>query len=210
MSKKFHRFIFILIVLGFNWPISALAIPVAVVEAVQEAAAFQRHTRQQPLKKGIELLTGDIITTGNDARVLIRFSDGSLARIGAHARVEIERLIPPAAKNEGGLTGVFQVLKGIFRFSTTSSRAVDVKIHVGNTISAGIRGTDVYTHAKVDKDIVCLIEGKVKVQAGEVTEWLTQPKEGFVVPKGEAPLPISLIPEETFQKWLINSELKVE
>lgn len=209
MSKKFHRFVFILMIIGFNLPISStLAMPVAVVEAIQEAAAFQREGRQQPLKKGIELFSADIITTGSDARVVIRFSDGSLARIGAHARVIIDRLIPPSTKNEGGLTGVFEVLKGIFRFSTASS--VDVKIHVGNTISAGVRGTDVYTHAKVDKDIVCLIEGKVKVQAGEVTDWLTQPKAGFVVPKGKAPLPISLIPEETFQKWLVNSELKVK
>jgi hypothetical protein len=209
MSKQFRQLIFILIIISFNLPISSLAIPIAVVEAVQEAAAFQRESRQQPLKKGIELLRGDIITTGSDARVAIRFSDGSLARIGAHARVVIERLMPPPAdKEEGGLTGVFEVLKGIFRFST--SRRVDVKINVGHVISAGVRGTDVYTHAKVDKDMVCLIEGKVKVQAGEVTEWLTQPKEGFIVPKGKAPLPINLIPEETFQKWLINSELKVQ
>jgi hypothetical protein len=209
MSKKFRQFILILMIIGFNLPIYSLAKPVAVVEAVQEAAAFQRESRQQPLKKGIELLRGDIITTGSDARVVIRFSDDSLAKIGAHARVVIERLIPPPAnKEEEGLTGVFEVLKGIFRFST--SRRVDVKIHVGHVISAGVRGTDVYTHAKVDKDIVCLIEGKIKVQAGEVTQWLTQPKEGFVVPKGKAPLPISLIPEETFQKWLVNSELKAE
>jgi hypothetical protein len=194
----------ILIIIFLSLPLPTLATTVAVVEAAVERAAFQRYGGQQPIKVGTLLRSGDIITTGGDARVRIR--DGSLVRIGAYARFEFDRLIPP--KKRGRLTGVFNVLKGIFRFTSSKSRKPNVEIQVGNVIAVGIRGTDVFTSAKANKDIVCLIESKISVQAGNVTAMLTQPREGFVVPKGKPPLPVRLIPEEKFQKWLRNSELQ--
>lgn len=105
------------------------------------------------------------------------------------------------------LTAVFKVLKGVFRFTGGHSEPIDVKIRVGNSISAGIRGTDVYTQAQPDQDLVCLIKGQVSVQSGKVTAMLKQPREGFIVPKGSPPLPISKISEELFQLWLKNSEM---
>jgi hypothetical protein len=197
----------ILTIICLSFPILAIAIPsAAVVDAVQERAAFQREGRQKPLAKGIELYAGDIITTGAKARVVIRLADRSLVRIGAHAQVKFEQLNSPVSKSEI-LTAVFNVLKGVFRFTGSHDNPLDVKIRVGNSISAGIRGTDVYTHAQADKDIVCLIAGQVSIQAGEVKAMLTQPREGFIVPKGSPPLPISLISEEKFQQWLKNSEI---
>ena len=196
----------ILTTICLSLPIIAIAIPsVAVVDAVQARAAFQREGRQQPLAKGVELYTGDIITTGAKARVVIRLPDMSLVRIGAYAQVKFEQL--SSVSKSAILTAVFNVLKGVFRFTGSHHNPLDVKIRVGNSISAGIRGTDVYTHAQADKDIVCLIAGQVSVQAGEVEAMLTQPREGFIVPKGGQPLPISLISEEKFQKWLKNSEI---
>lgn len=197
----------IVTIICLSFPISAIAIPsAAVVDAVQARAAFQREGRQQPLAQGIELYTGDIITTGAKARVVIRLPDTSLVRIGAHAHVKFEQLTPPVSKS-AILTAVFNVFKGVFRFTANHNNPLDVKIRVGNSISAGIRGTDVYTHAQADQDIVCLIDGQISVQAGEVKAMLTQPREGFIVPKGSSPLPISLISEEKFQKWLKNSEI---
>jgi len=196
---------FILMMLSL--PVPTLAITVAVVEAVQERAAFLRDGGQQPITIGTQLQNEDIITTGGNARVRIRFPDGSLVRIGAFATVKFDRLIPPAEK-QGRLTGVFNVLKGIFRFTSSHTSRPDVKIRVGHAITVGIRGTDVYTHAKADKDFVCLIEGAVIAQAGDVQVMLTQAREGFVVPKGKAPLPVRLISEDIFQNWLDNSEIR--
>lgn len=196
----------ILLLMGLNFSTLVSAAPIAVVEAVQEKAAYQREGKQEPLKKGIELRNGDIITTGAKSRVAIRFWDSSLVRLGAHARVSFERLIPPTKPKSGTLTGLFNVLEGIFRF--TSNKKPQVEVLVGNTIAIGIRGTDVYALAQADKDLVCLIEGAIQVQAGEVKTMLTQPREGFIVPKGQPPLPVSLIPEDKFQKWLENTELQ--
>jgi hypothetical protein len=183
-----------------------IATPAAVVEAVQARSTFQREDRQQPLVQGVKLYAGDIITTGANARVVIRLPDNSLIRIGAYAHVQFEQLIFPVSKS-AILTAVFNVLKGVFRFTGSHSEPIDVKIRVGNSISAGIRGTDVYTQAQPDKDLVCLIKGQVSVQSGKVTAMLKQPREGFIVPKGSPPLPISQISEEIFQLWLKNSEM---
>jgi hypothetical protein len=188
----------------------SLALPtqadtIAVVEAVQKGATFQRQPKERgAIMVGTQLHSGDIITTGDDARVLIRFSDDSQVRIGAQAEVEF-------AKNEGMLTRVFKVLKGVFRFSSGKSRKSDVKIHVGNSITVGIRGTDVYTEAQVDKDIVCLIEGKVSVQAGNLKTILSQQREGLSVSKltkDPRPLIPKIVSKEQFQKWLEKSELQ--
>lgn len=204
MAIQLPKIIVTIICLSF--PLLAIAIPAAVVDTVRAKAAFQREGRQQPLAQGIELYAGDIITTGAKARVVIRLADTSLVRIGAHAQVKFEQLNSPIS-NSAILTAVFNVLKGVFRFTGSHHHPLDVQIRVGNSISAGIRGTDVYTHAQVDKDLVCLIAGQVSVQAGEVKAMLTQPREGFIVPKGSPPLPISRVSEEKFQRWLRNSEI---
>lgn len=196
----------IVIIICLSLPILAIATPAAVVDAVQARAAFQRENRQQPLAQGVKLYAGDIITTGANARVIIRLPDNSLIRIGAYTHVQFEQLIFPAS-NSDILTAVFNVLKGVFRFTGSHSEPLDVKIRVGNSISAGIRGTDVYTQAQPDQDLVCLIKGQVSVQSGKVTAMLKQPREGFIVPKGSPPLPISPISEEVFQHWLKNSEM---
>jgi hypothetical protein len=197
-----------LILMMLILPVPALAMTVAVVEAVQERAAFLRDGWQQPITIGTQLQNEDVITTGGNARVRIRFPDGSLVRVGEFAQVKFDRLIPPAQK-KGRLTGLFNVLKGVFRFTSGHTSRPDVKIEVGHSITVGIRGTDVYTHAKPNKDIVCLIKGAVSVEAVDVEAMLTQPREGFVVPKGQAPLPVRVISEEVFQKWLENSEMEM-
>jgi hypothetical protein len=194
----------ILILMMFCLPV--LADTTAIVERVQEKAAYQRYGRQHPVKLGTELRSGDIITTSRNARIQIRFPDDSFVRIGGGARVDFNRLIPPA-KNKGVLRLVFNVLKGVFRF--TSNAKADVKINVGNSITVGVRGTDIYTNAQPDQDTVCLIKGKITVQSGKLNLILTQHREGFIVPKVGMTkgLPIrQVISNEQFEMWLKKSE----
>jgi len=194
----------ILILMMFCLP--ALANTTAIVERVQEKAAYQREGRQHPIKQKTELRSGDIITTSRDARLQIRFPDDSFVRLGGSARVDFNRLIPPA-KNKGVLKVVFNVVKGVFRFTSTAK--ADVKINVGNSITVGVRGTDIYTNAQPDQDTVCLIKGKITVQSGKLEVTLTQHREGFVVPKVGLTkgLPIrQVVSNEKFTMWLEQSE----
>ncbi len=195
----------LLMLMMFSLP--TMADTTAIVERVQEKAAYQRLGRQYPLQLGSELRSGDIITTSRNARVQIRFPDNSFVRIGGGARVDLNRLIPPA-KNKGVLKFVFNVLKGVFRFTSNTNKH-DVKINVGNTITVGVRGTDIYTNAQADQDAVCLIKGKITVQSGKLNVTLTQPREGFIVPKVGLTkgLPIrQIIPKDQFNMWLQQSE----
>jgi hypothetical protein len=194
----------ILVLMMFCLPV--LADTTAIVERVQKKAAYQRYGRQYPVKLGTELRSGDIITTSRDARIQIRFPDDSFVRIGGGARVDFNRLIPPA-KNKGVLKLVFNVLNGVFRF--TSIAKADVKINVGNSITVGIRGTDLYTNAQPDQDIVCLIRGEITVESGKLNITLNQQREGFIVPKNGLTkgLPIrDVVSTEQFNSWLKQSE----
>lgn len=72
----------VVIIICLTLPSLTIATPAAVVEAVQAKSTFQREDRQHPLVPGVKLYAGDIITTGANARVVIRLPDNSLIRIG--------------------------------------------------------------------------------------------------------------------------------
>ena len=201
MIKILH----LLILMMFCFPV--LADTTAIVERVQEKAAYQRQGNQYPVTLRTELRSGDIITTSRNARIQIRFPDDSFVRIGGGARVGFNRLIPPA-KNKGVLKVVFNVLKGVFRF-TSNTKKHDVKINVGNSMTIGVRGTDIYTNAQPDQDAVCLITGEIIIQSGKLKVTLNQHREGFIVPKNGLTkgLPIRrVIPNDQFDMWLEKSE----
>ena len=70
------------------------------------------------------------------------------------------------------------MVSGAFRFTTQALSRFhgerDVKVRIV-TITAGIRGTDLWGKADKTRDIVCLIEGKITVSASDAfTEWTSR------------------------------------
>lgn len=205
---KFALFWQLLAVLGFITIVnSSFAMSeVIVVDSVQATAQVERDGKLTPLTVNYALQRGDYITTDAEGRVTVRLPDGSLARIGHKSRVKIDNLIIPARASEP-MSANFSVLQGVFRYTSGESnakRAVEIK--VGNAITAGIRGTDLMVNAAKDKDWVCLISGKIQVNAGEISEVLDEPREFFVVPKGQKPEPVSFFEEEKFKQWIKEVE----
>lgn len=183
--------------------ISHAAVPIATVARIQEAAALERDGTQVPLKVGLRLESGDVITTGEQSRVLLHLSDESQIKIGAHARVKFDNLLPPPARSNQPLKGKIGIFKGLLRFVGGDKKVKkDIQLHVGNTITMGIRGTDVFVKAGAEKDWVCLLEGHVSVAAHGVTAALTQAKQFFVVPKDKMPAPIGFVEDKVLQKWM--------
>lgn len=174
---------------------------VAVVETVQQQVTLERHAVQYLLTSGTKLRQGDKITTGSQARVVIRFFDQSIIRLGAHTDFQIEQLSPPA-KNNKILRGVFNILQGIVRFTSQQNKKHDVQVHVGHSIALGIRGTDVFAKVDRDKDIVCLVQGKVRVRSGNVKAVLSKYRHFFVVPKDQPPQPVGFIEEDKLHWWM--------
>ena len=124
---------------------------------------------REPLAVGMVLRSSDRVVSGDDARIVLRMPEGSLVKLGSQAQLALDRLGVQREPDGTLVTAALDVLRGAFRFTTQAAtrfrgrRQIDVRIA---TITAGIRGTDVWGKAADDRDIVCLIEGRISVQRG--------------------------------------------
>lgn len=193
--------------IGWLWALgpAALAAPNAVVDAIQYPAWLERGGVVVPLKPGVELQSGDKLRSGVNARVQVKLAEGSRVKLGENAQFTIERV-------EGGnlLRASLAVVSGAFRFTTDPSAKDgrrDVQIQVRN-ISAGIRGTDLWGKSTEERDIVCLIEGRITVGASaQPTLTLSQPLEFYQKPRDAAPLPVAKIDPKQMALWAAETEI---
>jgi hypothetical protein len=187
----------------------AWSAPAATVEGMRVPAWAERQGALVPLVPGLELEAGDRVRTGPGGRALLRLAEGSRVRLGAEARFRLERLDPPAEPG-GPFAGVMRVARGAFRFTTTllsRPHRRDLDIHVA-AVTAGIRGTDVWGKAAADRDIVCLIDGRVTVSRGDdppVT--MDRPLSFYVAPKDAPPKPVSPVDPEQLERWAAEVDL---
>ncbi|MCC6197590.1 MAG: FecR domain-containing protein, partial [Burkholderiales bacterium] len=150
--------------LALYLPIAAAAV---LVEAVQSPAWVERDGRREPLAPGMQLDERDRVVSGRNARVLLRMPEGSLVKLGEEGRLALDRIAVGREAQRNVVTASLDVLQGAFRFTTQvaarfrGERRIDIRIA---TVTAGIRGTDVWGKAAADRDIVCLIEGDIAVQ----------------------------------------------
>ena len=164
------------------------------VDVVQSPAWVERGEQRLPLVAGQLLKDRDRVVTGSEARVLLRLSEGSAVKLGENASLRMDAL----GEREGGVfTAAFDVARGAFRFTTgifnrvQSRRAVNVRIA---TVTAGIRGTDLWGSSDAERDLICLIEGRITVTHPEVEPVLMdEPLSFYVAPKGQAAKPGSAV-----------------
>ena len=146
---------------------NSIAAPTAVVEGVQMPAWLERGGTKQPLAAGMELQSADKVSTGANSRLLLRLAEGSQVKLGENALLSLDKLGQRQENKSTFLEAAIDVARGAFRFTTdakaklASRRQVDIRVA---TVTAGIRGTDLWGKSAPDRDIVCLIEGKIQVQ----------------------------------------------
>jgi len=188
----------------------AWAEPDISVVGVKMPAWVERGSQRMPLAPGMELSNGDVLVTGQNSRVLLKAADGSDVKLGEYARIELSGL---SQKRDGRplFSAALNVLKGAFRFTTSAvaklrEREVLVKV-AGATV--GIRGTDVWGKAaETDKDVVCLIEGKISVNyLDEPAFVMDEPLSFYKMPKGAAPAPVAKVDLEQLKKWAAETEI---
>ena len=167
--------------------LTALAAPTAVVEGVQMPAWVERAGVRQPIAAGMELMEADRVVTGQNSRLLLRLAEGSQVKLGENAQLSFDRLGQRMESKSVFLQGLLDVSRGAFRFTTdaksklASRRAVDIRVA---TVTAGIRGTDLWGKSASDRDIVCLIEGKIQVQReAEAPVPMEQALQFYIAPK---------------------------
>ena len=197
--------------------LALLAAPAAgqtlTVEAVVSPAWLERGGSRLPLAPGMRLKDGEKIHTGPGARALLRMAEGSAVKLGENAALGLDGL---ADKRGGGaarpVTASLDVARGAFRFTTgifgRSQARRDVRVRVA-TVTAGIRGTDLWGKSDERRDLVCLIEGKISVnhaQTGEFT--MADPLSFFVAPRQQKPLPVAPVDPKQLEEWAAETEIE--
>jgi len=184
----------------------ALAQPAAVVEGVQMPAWVERSGRTAPVAPGMALQAGDHLKTGAGSRLLVKLSEGSLVKLGENASLRIAEMSP----SRDLFAATLRVLEGAFRFTTdlaAKQRRREVNITVA-TVTAGIRGTDLWGRSRDDRQIVCLIEGKIQVAAeGEAPATMDQSRQFYVRDKGKTQ-PISMVEPQQLNEWAKETEIE--
>ena len=192
--------------------------PAATVDGVVMPAWLERSGKRQPIYPGMVLQERDRIETGANARILLTLPEGSKIRLGESAQLGFDALV---AKREGEQGNVFlksaiSVVTGAFRFTTNvlskarSRREVDIRLA---TVTAGIRGTDLWGKQGGAKEIVCLLEGKIEVArdpvAGQSTApvILDQPLQFYIAPKDQPTLPIGRVPDAQLAQWAAETDI---
>jgi hypothetical protein len=183
----------------------ALAPPAAVVQGVQMPAWVEHDGVRTPLAPGMALVAGDQVSTGADSRLLVRFAEGSQVKLEANATLAITEMQP----DRGGIfSATLHVLEGAFRFTTEAlakARRRDVTITL-NTVTAGIRGTDLWGRSTEQKQTVCLIEGKIEIKPdNEAAITMDRPLEFYQRERGKS-LPVGQVSPEQLAKWAAEAE----
>jgi hypothetical protein len=188
---------------------TVLAAPAGVVETVQFPAWLDRNGLSVPLGAGIELQQNDGVRTGEGGRLLIKLPEGSLLKLGQNATFQFEAV---AVKKGGLFQAGMRVLEGAFRFTTSAlakSRPRNVSIGIAKAITIGIRGTDLWGRGHEDKDLVCLIKGKIDVTGNDnKTVTLDQPLQFFQSTRTAPPLPVTFLDKEQLDQWATETELE--
>ena len=185
----------------------ALAQPAAVVEGVQMPAWVERDGRRAPLAVGTELKSGDAIRTGAGSRALVKLAEGSLVKLGENGALQISEINP---QHDGFFKAALRVAEGAFRFTTdvlAKARRREVNISVA-TVTAGIRGTDLWGKSAPDRQIVCLIEGRIEVGAeGEKPVTMDQARQFYRREKGQTQ-PLGFVTPEQLGQWAKETDIE--
>lgn len=182
--------------------------PLAMVEAVQVPAWFERGGARYPLTPGVELKDRDRVMTGANSRLLLRMADGSSVKLGENGSLSFEGM-----RMRGGnvFEAALKVAEGAFRFTTEvfapfrGKRDVSIAIR---TVTAGIRGTDLWGRSAADRQIVCLIDGRIDLTPpGESPITMDQRLSFYVREMGKSQ-PVAMVLPNQLTEWAAETETR--
>jgi len=181
--------------------------PLAMVEAVQMPAWVERSGARYPLTPGMELKDQDQLKTGAGSRLLLRTADGSAVKLGEKGSLFLDGMRMRGNVFEAAM----KVAEGAFRFTTEvfapfrGKRDVSIAIR---TVTAGIRGTDLWGRSAADRQIVCLIEGRVDVTPpGESPIGMDQRLSFYVREMGRSQ-PVAIVLADQLREWAGETETR--
>jgi hypothetical protein len=163
---------------------SAVEAPVAGTVIHVQGAAFTNHRESSGnLLLGTQILVGDHIVTGHNARVGVKMVDGAVLSLGADTEFAVNDYTYQERERQG--TARLELIRGVFRAITGAigklkERDFKVKTSVG---VIGIRGTDFWGGFYFSQALdVALLGGKgiyIENSAGRIE--ITHPGDGSTV-----------------------------
>ncbi|MDQ1363296.1 MAG: hypothetical protein QG652_1157 [Pseudomonadota bacterium] len=207
--KLVFKFLFASCVMtsGLLFPAIILAAG-ARVESMQMPAWVDRAGTRHPLKPGMELNPGDVLSTGDRARVSLIMDDGGMLKMGDNTSVNLVAMLPPVNES-GSFETAIHVIKGAIRFSNVTAdqnrkRNIDVRI---GEITASFRNADIRSSAAIDNDTLCLIEGAVSVQReGDTALAMNDPFGLYMVTKNKPAVSVKQASKTDLAKWIAQTE----
>ena len=164
-------------------------------------------SERKPLAVGMELKAGDSVKIGAGSRALVRLSEGSTVKLGENGSLLIAEINPDSGEL---FKAALRVAEGAFRFTTDllqKTRRREVSIRVV-TVTAGIRGTDLWGKSTGDRQTVCLIEGAIKVGAdGEKPTLMDQARQFYRREKGQTQ-PIGFVEAAQLVEWTKETDIE--
>jgi hypothetical protein len=206
-----------LLVLGFlacaSSAFAASAPAVLTVESVLSPAWVERaNGRREPLTVGMVLANREKIHTGDGGRAMLRMAEGSAVKLGEGATLALDDLLQKT-DTKGSVVGAsLEVVRGAFRFTTgllgkaAPQQQRDVRVRV-NAVTAGIRGTDVWGKSEAERDIVCLLEGRINVSHGAAQFQMTEPLSFYIAPRVGQAQPPSAVTAAQVKEWSAETEI---
>jgi hypothetical protein len=181
-----------------------------VISAEFPAWVSYENKGMQPIHVGMNIYAGAQIHTGAQGKALLQMPEGSRVKLGNNARFGLNKL----TKKSGIWQSSLSVLTGAFRFTTAlvaKKEKRNINLHIG-TITAGIRGTDVWGKSSEVKDIVCLLEGKIAVSNSEnkTPHMMEEAMMFYVKPKTERGMQetVSAVLPEQVTKWAQETDIE--
>ena len=189
-----------------------LAAQILTVEGAVSPAWVERGGKREPLAVGMTLRDKDKVHTGAGSRALLRMAEGSAVKLGENATLTVDDLLDKkGADTRRVVTGALDVARGAFRFTTgvfaKQASGRDIKIKIA-TVTAGIRGTDVWGKSEPERDIVCLLEGKIAVEHGGRQFTMQEPLSFFIAPRKEKPKPVAPVSQQQVDQWSEETEIR--
>ncbi len=173
----------------------------AVVELLRAPAWLEIGDKRIPLAAGGIVSALQTVVTGEGARVVLKFPEGSVIALGANSRLTLESLAYSKAEGASLFSTAFKVAIGTFRYVTALTEKLNGKnrrVSVSTaTATIGIRGTRFWAQSNAQHEMVCLFEGKIDIErVNEPLAVLDAPNAFWVAPAGQAALPISIATPE--------------
>lgn len=175
------------------------AVPTATLSSsarslgLQPPAWIEREGVSTAIKAGLDIYSGDRLRTGAGGRVQLTLDDGSVLKLGENTELVLGEL-RASEGNGGALRATLNVVKGAFRYTAKTlgrfgQRDVTVTLGKG-TLTAGVRGTDLWGQADDKGATFYLLEGQIEVAASDDARvTLDQPLQ-YVTANGSALTPV--------------------